>query len=159
VFAGAVFLRDIGEEPLGIGQVMRHDLMPLFEEVDRIFNAMVPGGSPWDFGQPELRTRSDLVQIVREFDHYDRGSYTFRYPVRKDGATASLTKGFEFDLFGFADLMDRILPALEGGPEWIREQMQERWEAAYEAQQEAWADADHEAPDYDSDLFDYDRSS
>ena len=48
VFAGAVFLHDIGEEPLGMRQVMRHDLMPLFKEVDRIFNSIVPGGSPWD---------------------------------------------------------------------------------------------------------------
>jgi hypothetical protein len=155
VFAGAVFLRDIGEEPLGMRQVMKHDLMPLFEEVDRIFNAIVPGGSPWDFDMPELKTRSDFQQIVREFDCYDRGSYTFRYPVKKDGTTASLDRGFEFDLFAFAALMDRILPALEGAPEWIRDLMQGRWEAAYEAQQEAWANADYEPPDYDYDPPDY----
>lgn len=155
VFAGAVFLHDIGEEPLGMRQVMRHDLMPLFKEVDRIFNSIVPGGSPWDFDLPELRTRSDFQQIIREFDYYDRGSYTFRYPIKKDGATASLDPGFEFDLFAFAAFMDRILPALEGAPEWIREVMQERWEAAYEARQEAWANADHESPDYDYDPSDY----
>lgn len=157
VFAGAVFLRDEGEEPLALEQVMKHDLVPLFKEVSRIFDAMTSDDSYWDFGVPELRTRSDFQQIVHEFDYYDRGSYAFRYPVKRDGTTASLAKGFEFDLFAFAALMDSVLPALSGAPEWIREAMQERWEAAYEAQQEAWADydpPDYDPPDYDPPDYD-----
>lgn len=156
VLAGAVFLRDIGDEPMPLERVMRHELSPLFDEVSRIFEAIEPRGSPWDFGVTGLRTKADLREIVSEFDFYDQGSYTFRYTIKKDGTTASLDRHFEFDLFAFAALMDRILPALSGAPGWIRDLMQERWEAAYEAQQEAWAsgaydfsDFDYEPPDYE----------
>jgi hypothetical protein len=40
--------------------------------------------------------------------------------------------------------MDRLIPLLTVRPELIREEMQERWEAAYEAQQEEWANADRD---------------
>ena len=155
VFAGAVLLRDLGEAPMSMKEVMRHDLMPLFQEVSRIFTKMTAGDARvWDFGEPELRTRADLEEIVREFDEVDRGSYAFRYSVKKNGTSPSLDQGFEFDLFAFAAIMDRIVPALAGAPGWIREQMQERWEAAYEAQQDAWADAEHDPPEYDLDIYD-----
>lgn len=153
VFAGAVLLREMGEEPMRMKELMRHDLMPLFQEVSRIFTTMTAGDA-WDFGEPELLTRADFEEIVREFDEIDRGSYTFRYSVKKNGTSPSLDKGFEFDLFAFAAIMDRIVPALAGAPGWIRDEMQERWEAAYEAQQDAWADAEHDPPEYDLDIYD-----
>ena len=152
VFAGSVALKDMGEEPMPIKDVMRHPLTPLFNEVSRVFEALGSNDDDaWDFKQPELSTRADFEALVREFDRIDAGSYTFRYSVKTDGSTPSLDKGFEFDLFSFADVMDRIIPALEGAPEWIREEMQGRWEAAYEAQQEAWAngDYDYDPPEYD----------
>lgn len=158
VLAGAVFLRDIGQEPMPLERVMRHDLSPLFEEVSRIFEAMEPGGSPWDFGIDGLRTEADFRRLVSEFDFYDRGSYAFRYTIKKDGTTASLDRHFEFDLFHFAAFMDRVLPALGGAPGWIRDEMQERWEAAYEAQQEAWASGDYDHADFDYEPPDYDPS-
>jgi hypothetical protein len=143
VFAGAVLLQEEGEEPMPIGKVMKHDLMPFFNEVSRIFAIWSQGDDRvWDFGEPSLRTRANLEVIVREFDDIDRGSYTFRYSVKKDGATPSLDRGFQFDLFAFSATMDRLLPLLTVRPELIREEMQERWEAAYEARQEAWANAD-----------------
>ena len=149
ILAGAVFLRDIGQDPMPIAKVMKHDLLPLFSEVDRILEAIEPNGEPWDFDVPGLRTRAQFRQVVSEFDLYDRGSYTFRYTVCKDGTTASLDRGFEFDLFAFAALMDRVVPALIGAPSWIRELMQDRWQAAWEAQVEEWTNADYEPPDFD----------
>jgi len=157
VFAGGVLLRDEGEEPMPLKEVMKHELMPLFKEVSRIFNKWAAGDPEvWNFDEPELRTQSNLEEIVREFDAFDRGSYTFRYSVKTDGTTPSLDRGFEFDLFKFAATMDRLLPLLIVRPECLRELMQERWKAAYEAQQEEWANADYDPPDYDPGDFDPD---
>jgi hypothetical protein len=90
VFAGAVLLQDEGEEPMAIGKVMKHDLMPLFNEVSRIYARWSAGDAGvWDFGEPDLRTRGDFEAIVREFDSIDRGSYAFRYSVKTDGETPS----------------------------------------------------------------------
>ncbi len=144
VFAGSVALTDHGEEPMPIEKVMRHPLKPLFDEVSRVFEVLDSNDDDgWDFKHPELRTRSDFEALVREFDLIDAGSFTFRYSMKTDGVTPSLAKHFDFDLFAFAEIMDRIIPALEGAPEWIREQMQDRWKAAYEAQQEALKNGDY----------------
>ncbi|HYU35189.1 MAG TPA: hypothetical protein VEW48_23805 [Thermoanaerobaculia bacterium] len=154
VFAGGVLLRDEGEVPISVKELMKHDLKPLFKEVSRIFNTWAAGDPEvWNFDEPELRTQSDFEQIVREFDAVDPGSYTFRYSVKKDGTTHSLEEGFEFDLFKFAEIMDRILPLLIVRPECLREVMQGRWQAAYEAQQEEWANADYDPGDYDPDPY------
>lgn len=154
VFAGAVLLHEQGEVPMPVQQLTKHDLPPLVREISRIFEAMVPGGSHWDLGLPELRTLSDFKNLVRELDHYDKASFAFRYSVGKDGETASLPKNFEFDLFAFSALMDHVVRNLAGAPDWIRESMQERWAAAYEAQQEAWANADFDAPEFDPPDYD-----
>lgn len=157
VFAGAVLLRDEGEEPLSLKKVMKHDLLSLFKEVSRILDKWAAGDPQvWDFGEPELRTRSHFEKIVCEFHDVDRGSDTFRYSVKTDGTTPTLDKGFQFDLFAFAATMDRIIPLLTVRPELIRGEMQERWQAAYEAQQEEWANADLDPPDYDPGDFDPD---
>jgi hypothetical protein len=154
IFAGADLLLDEGEEPMPLKALMKHDLMPLFEEASRIFERM-GWDNVWELGEPGLRTRASLEKVVREFDYFDRGSYTFRYTMKTDGTTSSLGRGFEFDLFIFAEIMERILARLAYVPTVIREEMQGRWEAADEAQQEAWANADYEPPDYDYEPPDY----
>lgn len=138
VLAGGVALRDAGKEPMPIKKVMNHALTPLFEEVCRVWAVFTDDpDEPWKYELPDLNGRGDFEALVREFDEIDRQSDTFRYSIQKDGETASLEEvGFEFDLFAFAECMEFILSKLAGGPEWIREQMQYRWEAAYEAQQE-----------------------
>jgi hypothetical protein len=154
VFAGAVLLRDEGEEPMPLKKVMQHDLMPLFKEVTRIFDKWTVGDAQvWDFGEPELLTQANFEKIIREFDDVDRKSDTFRYSVKTDGTTPSLDMGFQFDLFAFAATMDRIIPLLNVRPELIREEMQERWQAGYEAQQEEWANADYDPDDFDIDPY------
>lgn len=150
VFAGAVALREEGEEPMPLAKVMKHDLTPLFEEMCRIVDVMgVDDEGVFDLQVEGLQTRKDFAAIVREFDQVDRGSYTFRYSIKTDGETPSLEPGFEFDLFVFAAIMDAILPVLAAVPEWIRASLQDRWTGAYEAQQEAWAYADFDPPEYD----------
>lgn len=142
VFAGAVVLREEGEEPMPLDRIMKHDLTPLFREMCRVVDAMGEDDEGiFNLNYEGLQTRKDFEAIVREFDQVDRGSYTFRYSIKTDG-TESLERGFEFDLFVFAAIMDIILPVVAAAPEWIRESLQERWKAAYEAQQEDWANAD-----------------
>ena len=154
IFAGAALLRDKGEEPMPLETLMKHELMPFLKETLRIFKRF-GWRDAWDLGEPGLRTRADLEKVVREFDYIDAGSYTFRYTMKTDGTTPSLDIGFEFDLCTFAEIMEKMLARLKDVPEMIREEMQGRWEAAYEAQLEAWANADYEPPDYDSDPPDY----
>jgi hypothetical protein len=141
LFAGAVLLREEGLDPMPIARMMKHELTPLFDEMCRVVTVMeIDDEGLWDFGMDGLRTKKDFSAVVREFDQVDRGSYTFRYSVTTDGKTASLDRGFEFDLFAFAETMDQLLPVLLALPGWIRDRMEERWEAAYEAQQESWND-------------------
>jgi hypothetical protein len=142
-FAGAALLREEGEDPMPLKTLMRHELMPLFKEAVRVFKHM-GWKDVWNLGDSKLMKRSDFERVIREFDSFDPGSYTFRYTVKTDGTTPSVDRGFEFDLFVFGETMDRILAFLVHAPECIREAMQERWEAAYEAQQEAWANFDDE---------------
>jgi len=153
VYAGAVLLRDEGEEPTPISRIMTHDLKTLFQEVARVFDKWAAGDpGVWDFDEPKLKTKSDFAKIVHEFQEVDPG-YTFRYSVKKDGSTPSLDEGFEFDLFAFSATMDSIITLLNVRPEMIRDEMQERWRAAYEAQQEEWANADYDPRDYDPDPY------
>src|SRR5579872_1386336 len=130
VFAGKVALEGFGWEPKATQEIMKHPLSPLFKEVCRIFYTISGDNSAnaWDFEVDGLRTEEDFKAIVAEFDLVDRGSYTFRYSIKTDGETPSLERGFEFDLFAFAETLDRIIPALAGAPGWIREHMEFRAE-------------------------------
>jgi len=143
ILAGAVLLAHDGEEPMPMRKLMKHNLMPLFEEASRIFKQM-GAEDVWDLDTPGLRTQDDLAWVVEEFDSFDRGSYTFRYTIKTDGESPSLEDPFEFDLYVFASTMEAVIERLAYIPEIIREEMQERWEAGYEAQREAWASADYD---------------
>jgi hypothetical protein len=105
-----------------------HALRPLFAECCRVFKQAFGRklDDVWDFGVAGLRTHADLAAIVAEFDEFDAGSYTFRYSITTDGA-ASLSRGFEFDLYELADTMDTVISKMSGMPEWIRDRMQDRW--------------------------------
>jgi hypothetical protein len=141
--AGAVALADAGKSPPSKYVLMKeHALRPLFAECCRVFKQAFGAelDDVWDFGVAGMRTHADLAAIVAEFDEFDAGSYTFRYSITTDGA-ASLSRGFEFDLYELADTMDTVISKMSGMPEWIRGRMQDRWKAAYEAQQEAWENA------------------
>jgi hypothetical protein len=153
IFTGKMAIEDFGWEPMATEKIMRHPLSPLFEEVTRIFFSISGDNAAdaWDFKEPGLRTEDDFKAIVAEFDLVDRGSYTFRYSVKTDGKTPSLERGFEFDLFAFAEKMDRIIPALAGAPEWIRENLEWRAEMRYEARAAAAENADGDDYEYSGD--------
>jgi hypothetical protein len=150
VFVGADLLRDEGEEPMALQKIMTHTLTPLFEEVIRILELWKPGYTKAPLPPelpPELFRGDDsgrdrkyaglpawpgFEAIVHEFDEFDKNADTFRFSVKKDGTTSSLPKGgFDFDLFGFAAIMDRIIESLIHVPVYLREEMQERAKAAY----------------------------
>ncbi len=137
IFAGQDALREKAEEPMKTQKVMTHPLMPLFQEINRIMGALVTDQSNvWDFGGPEVQTREQLEAIVREFDEFDRGSFAFRYSITKGPKVmaAPLEAGFEFDLFRFAEIIDRIIPVMSRLPGWVRETLELRAEAKFEAQ-------------------------
>jgi hypothetical protein len=145
--AGSVALADMGKvTPPRRLLKEKHGLTALFAECGRVFREAFGANldDVWDFNVSGMRSCADLVAIVAEFDEFDAGSYTFRYSMTTDGS-ASLSPGFEFDLYRFSDTMDTIISKMSGMPEWIRDRMQDRWQAAYEAQQDAWANT---GPEY-----------
>jgi hypothetical protein len=92
--------------------------------------------------------------IVKEFDELDRGSYTFRYTVKKDG-TASIEEHFAFSISDFAAIMERILSNLSGaciGLEEISGFMAEQYR---EAMSDYMADMRADMHEYESDYRDY----
>jgi hypothetical protein len=60
-----------------------------------------------------------LGTVISEFASVDVGSFSFRYPIAKDGTSASLRanrqdSGFAFDLKHFCQTMDELLRVLHG---------------------------------------------
>lgn len=53
-------------------------------------------------------------EVIREFDKVDYGSFAFRYPVKKDGKTASVEKHFVFNVPKFGVVIESILKNLSG---------------------------------------------
>ena len=97
---------------------------------------------------------ASFEEIVKEFDALDRGSYTFRYTVKKDG-TASIAEHFAFSISDFATIMERILNNLSGaclGLEEISGFMAKQYR---DAMSDYMADMRADMHDYESDYRDY----
>jgi hypothetical protein len=136
VGTGSDLFEDEGD-PVPFKRTTTHTLTPLFKEALRILGRL-PSDISEDSDLKEPRVRTEAEAIVREFDFFDRGSHTFRYPTRKDGSRP-LERNFEFDLFAFAATMEGIISTLFDLPELIRRTIRERWEDAYEDQEDPWA--------------------
>jgi hypothetical protein len=103
---GANFL----ESPPDHASVLRtHSLNRLFTFVRDMFRAVGWNGN---LGNGPIKTVRDLENMIRELDAVDPGSYTFRYPVNKEGG-ASVEDHFNFSAVEFAQRMDAVLDILE----------------------------------------------
>lgn len=87
-----------------------HPLLPLWADtrarLDRIFD---PEREHWD----------DVESVVAEFDRRDERSFTFRYPVSKDGTPMS--RPGIFNLGQLHDAVARVVPHLDGAAFGIEE--------------------------------------
>lgn len=114
------------EEILGKSHKLT-DFIPHFEA---ILNAV---GWTWDMGKDGLRTRTDFINLVNEFQAIDPTSSAFRYPTRKDGK-GSLRRRFSFNLRAFASRIDPLLKIIDGALLGLSSIWDDGAEAAYEAQ-------------------------
>jgi len=135
-----------------------HSLTEHLPMVKRIF-----ADAGWEEDYPHMGLEEPFFEdLLKEFDELDRGSYTFRYSVNKDG-TANIEENFAFSVPNFAGIMDRILNNLSGacyGLEEMSDQAAEMYHEAraeYEADMRAEYEADMRAEmdDYLSDFSDY----
>jgi hypothetical protein len=123
-----------------------HSLTTHLLIVKRIFTE-----AGWEEDYPHMGLDEPLFEdVLKEFDELDKGSYTFRYTVKKDG-TASIEKDFAFSVPNFVAIMDRILNNLSGacyGLEVMSDQAAEMYheaKAEYEADMRAEYEADMRA--------------
>lgn len=87
-----------------------HALWPLLEPLEPVFTrfdrTFVREDEAWC-------TFRELVAVVQEFDQFDRGSLSFRYPVQKDFLTAALPFHLHFDIFDLSRRVSRVLDTLQ----------------------------------------------
>lgn len=130
-----------GQPPIPDNVFRSHSFEKLRPEVERVFAAL---GISFDFGIDGFRTRDDFRSMLTALDQIE-----VRYPIDTSRKPAMGDRWLRFNVFEFAEKMDAILDILRWYPSVISEMVDARQEAAYEAQQEAWANADFEPPDYD----------
>lgn len=106
--AGDLLLRLRGESPLDLKRDLRtHRFLDLLADFERVVVAV-----GWDMRVDGLRTRDEFHSLIREFDRVDQQSFSFRYPMDKNGKPA-LPERFSFDPQQFAHRMDSLLEVLD----------------------------------------------
>lgn len=112
-----------------------HKLLPLVEVVKQIFEEL---GWSWDLEDEfaHFKEYKDFETVLGEIDDLDSGSYTFRYPYDKHAGTASLTKGFSFNLASFQKKINIVISALDGISTKLGIDLESALESAYLQQQE-----------------------
>ena len=118
-----------------------HDLDQLRGEVERVFAVYEWG---WDLGNSNFGSVTDLRTIIGEFQKIDPVSSSFRYPVNKKGTKSLLEKGFRFNVFKFASILDDLFPTLEGAVIGAHEEYQNLVRALGEAQDYAIQNGDYQ---------------
>ncbi len=134
VLAGSKIVELQGGEGMAPDRALAgHRLGEFVPQIKKIIAAV---GWSWDMGVEGLRTETDFVQLVKELEAVDPGSFAFRYPTDKKGE-AALPERFEFSVSAFANRLDPLLESLAGAVIGLEEYWDAAAEAAYEAQQDA----------------------
>lgn len=97
-----------------------HNIDLLRQYVEQIFAAYE---WEWDLGTKHFKTLQDFRNIIYELHNVDVKSSTFRYPLDNKGE-AALSTNFEFNLYNFCEILDALLPALEGAAFGAYEELQ-----------------------------------
>jgi hypothetical protein len=84
----------------------------------------------WDFEVSGLRSWDDFCALIREIERIDPQSYSFRYPVTKQG-DAALPHHFIVNVISFARSMDPVLDLLDGAMTGLEERWHGEAEVAY----------------------------
>lgn len=98
----------------------RHDLMPLWRRfTERLLWYDASQDSPW---------LDRITALIAELDNVDRQSFSFRYPVAKDG-TQLLTPGHAVNIQHFAEVMRELYLILEGAAAMLSEHLDLKYES------------------------------
>ena len=104
-----------------------HSLKKLTLGVRPIFRL---AGTLQNWPNPEFKSFVHFKRIVLEFDRIDPGSYSFRYPVDRNGC-GSLPHHFCFNVVDFGRKFDGLLRILDGAATWAYEEFQAEAEALH----------------------------
>ncbi len=133
IIAGKDILPFRSQEKIDLKIILNtHVLKTLLNEVKRIFKAFK---YEWDFEINGFRSFSDFCSCIDEFDSVDPKSVAFRYPTNKDGKTASINYGFQFNLFKFCEKLDPIYEVLNRVVFGVYELIEFEYEQRAEARQ------------------------
>jgi hypothetical protein len=101
----------------------------------------------WGEDYPHMGLEDPVFEdVLKEFDELDKGSYTFRYTVNKDG-TANIDENFAFSVPNFVAIMDKILNNLSGACFGLEELSDVSAEMYHEAMADMRADEESCMPD------------
>lgn len=108
-------LRDLGDLSDSIEQASgSHALVPLWANLSRRLLAYDPRqDSPW---------LDRAAALIAELDRLDHGSFSFRYPVAKDG-TRLVNFGETLDIRNFSDVMRELALVLDGAAAMFEEHL------------------------------------
>ncbi len=126
-----------------------HSLRRHVAQMKRLFEAV-----DWaDAFEQAGMEKGKFEQVIAEFEKFDPASYTFRYPIKKDGSASLTEKHFCFSPKQFAETLDPILTELSGaciGLEEYKQMLAEaQAEIASEAYHDYYADYEGEYEDFD----------
>lgn len=102
----------------------RHELLPMLPSIEAGFHAM---GWVWELDDCPIRSWEDFRALVTEIEKLDPRSYSFRYPMQKDGS-AALPQHLIINVITFASNMDPLLELLDGALTGIEERLDARGE-------------------------------
>jgi hypothetical protein len=113
--------------PINSRVLNRHELLPLTEAVNYIFNHV-----GWTWSEVEgVRTFSDFKVITQEID---RLGTAFRYPVDTKGQP-SVSHHFGFNVLEFSRQLEGAIRLLDGALTGLEEEWDQQASLAYERQQ------------------------
>jgi hypothetical protein len=132
-----------GQDGISADIFSDHSFGKLRPELERVFGVL---SVPYDLGVAGFKTKTDFRRLLADMDAME-----IRYPIDKKRQPAMGNRFMSFNLFEFAAIMDEVLNALNGLRSAISYEVDARCEAAQEAREAAWENAD--PSDYDCEPY------
>jgi hypothetical protein len=128
IYRGGKYIGLMSEHTLNAERFFgSHDLTRLLPAVREVFDHVGWGS---DLGIPGLPTWVEFAKLVEAIDSIDHGSYTFRYPMDKRGASA-LPHHLVLNVVAFGQQMDPVLELLDGAASGLNDKWDNAAEACY----------------------------
>jgi hypothetical protein len=95
-----------------------HKLLPLAKSFAKLLPFV-----HWEWVKDvrHMESAGNFLGYAAEFDNIDGGSFSFRYPTKKNRKTPNLSHHFSFNVIEFSQTLDPILETLDGAVEGLEE--------------------------------------